>query len=341
MAIVVENKAFQPTTVSGASVSSSSSEDDGKGRKDFVAEGEGQERDTAAPAGAGPDAISWNQVLIHAFELRLGLPLDKFSYAKTDLENGIQVLHAYDKEIKLSARNHVLHLPFEKSTPLWSLSREIVRGEEPVDPSHGLGLPPQFQLQSNNKAGPPSTKQKNSTGDHLEGVTKCVGGAASCCGLLKCFKTCLLDDPRLRRCTKENTPKFVPAVKRGFVVDVYDGDTITIAARQAKSTCSAGPRLFKVRLARIDTPEMKGKDVSEKEKKLAIQARDALREKILGKFVRLENVALEKYGRLLAEVVEEKTTCFGWRRAGKNWNQWLLDEGHAKLYDGGTKDTNW
>jgi len=51
--------------------------------------------------------------------------------------------------------------------------------------------------------------------------------------------------------------------------------------------------LPQVRLNGIDTPEMRGSGPKEKEK--AIQARDALSDKILDKIVRLENVGLEKY----------------------------------------------
>ncbi len=84
---------------------------------------------------------------------------------------------------------------------------------------------------------------------------------------------------------------------------------------------------------------MKGKGVSEKEKELAILARDAVRELILGKIVLLEEVGLEKYGRLLAEVVVPGGGIGFHGRV--NVNNWLLEKGYAKLYDGGTKDVNW
>ena len=69
------------------------------------------------------------------------------------------------------------------------------------------------------------------------------------------------------------------------------------------------------------------------EKRLAIAAKEALAERILDKIIRLDNVQLEKYGRLLAEVICLKTN--------ENLNDWLMETGHAKPYDGGTKDREW
>ena len=73
---------------------------------------------------------------------------------------------------------------------------------------------------------------------------------------------------------------------RAYVRRVYDGDTITIAA---KLPYKHSPIYrFSVRLNGIDTPEIKGKN--EDEKKCAKMARDALKETILNKTVHLENV---------------------------------------------------
>jgi endonuclease YncB( thermonuclease family) len=75
----------------------------------------------------------------------------------------------------------------------------------------------------------------------------------------------------------------------------------------------------------IDTPEMKGKN--EEEKEIAVKARDALSERIMGKEIRLENVQTEKYGRLLCEVY----------LGNDHLNKWMIDERYALKYDGGTK----
>ena len=127
----------------------------------------------------------------------------------------------------------------------------------------------------------------------------------------------------------KDTVIFTFPIKYGKVIKVYDGDTITIAAKLPNTD---GPVYrFSVRLDGIDTPEIKGKSVAERE--LAKQARDALHELIYGKVVELRNVANEKYGRILADVYIGDT----------NVNQWLISENFAVLYDGGKKQrpANW
>jgi endonuclease YncB( thermonuclease family) len=120
-----------------------------------------------------------------------------------------------------------------------------------------------------------------------------------------------------------NTIKYIPSITYGKVVKVYDGDTITIAA-YLDSDRSVVYR-FSVRLNGIDSPEIKGK--TETEKNLAKKSRDALYNLIYGKIVKLENISIEKYGRLLANVVCD----------GINVNNWMLENNYAVSYDGGTK----
>ena len=121
----------------------------------------------------------------------------------------------------------------------------------------------------------------------------------------------------------KDTIPFVAPINQGRCIKVYDGDTITIAA---KLPYKHSPIYrFSVRLNGIDTPEIKGKD--EDEKKCAQMARDALKETILNKTVHLENVQTEKYGRILADVVCD----------GINMNNWMVTQRFAVKYDGGTK----
>ena len=133
-------------------------------------------------------------------------------------------------------------------------------------------------------------------------------------------------DPNLENATWENTSPFVPKVHSGRVIKVYDGDTITIAAKIENGGPKSDVYRFSVRLLGIDTPEMKSH--FEAEKKLAKRAKEALSEQILGEMVTLENVSMEKYGRILANVMFK----------GRNMNDWMLKEGHALKYDGGTKE---
>ncbi len=127
-----------------------------------------------------------------------------------------------------------------------------------------------------------------------------------------------------------HTTPFVAPIKKGRVIKVYDGDTITIAAKLPTTTESPLYR-FSVRLNGIDTPELKTKN--EVEKRVALQARDALSSKILYRDVELRNVQTEKYGRLLAGIWLENE-CL---------NEWMVKQRFAVKYDGGTKVSpeNW
>ena len=118
-----------------------------------------------------------------------------------------------------------------------------------------------------------------------------------------------MDTSYLNSISYNDTTPFVYPIRYGKVIKVYDGDTITIAARLPNTD---GPVYrFSVRLNGIDTPEIRGK--SEAEKELAYFVRDALSEKIMGKIVELRNVANEKYGRILADVYLGKSILTdGW-----------------------------
>ena len=120
--------------------------------------------------------------------------------------------------------------------------------------------------------------------------------------------------------------KFVPPITEGEVIHVYDGDTITIVS---KLPYDASPLYrFSVRLAGIDSAEIKGK--TEKEKAQAQEAKNALQNLILHKVISLKNLKTEKYGRILADVYVGELHV----------NQWLLDNNYAVKYLGGTK-SNW
>ena len=127
----------------------------------------------------------------------------------------------------------------------------------------------------------------------------------------------------------KDTTVFTFPIKYGKVVKIYDGDTITIAAKLPNTE---GPIYrFSVRLNGIDTPEVKGKSVAERD--LAKQAKGALQELLYGKIVELRNVANEKYGRILADVYVGDIHV----------NQWMITENFAVSYDGGKKQRpdNW
>ena len=125
--------------------------------------------------------------------------------------------------------------------------------------------------------------------------------------------------------TWQDTVEFTFPIQGGRVIKVYDGDTITIAAKLPFDN-SPLYRLS-VRLNGIDTPEIKGK--TDDEKTAAKQVKDALSNLILNKYVTLKNIQSEKYGRILADVYIDYI----------HLNEWLIKEKYAVKYDGGTKKT--
>ena len=116
---------------------------------------------------------------------------------------------------------------------------------------------------------------------------------------------------------------------------VVDGDTIDV-------TIDLGFDLYKkerVRIAGVDTPEKRTRDLEEKE--LGIDATNWLKEKLESTlagddqlFIRTELVGgVGKYGRLL-----------GWCYIGDaelSLNEQMISEGYAWAYDGGTKQKDF
>jgi len=118
------------------------------------------------------------------------------------------------------------------------------------------------------------------------------------------------------------------------IVKVLDGDTIDVLI-------DLGFELFKkerVRVAGVDTPEKRTKNLEEKE--LGIDATNWLKDKLEEVLEGDEELIIRtelkggvgKYGRLL-----------GWLYIGDelvSLNEQMITEGYAHAYDGGTKDMN-
>jgi micrococcal nuclease len=100
----------------------------------------------------------------------------------------------------------------------------------------------------------------------------------------------------------DNTISYIPNIKYGKVIKVYDGDTVTIATPLFNGSESAyiDTYRFNLRLLGINAPEIKTTDKQERE--LAIEAKNFLFSLVMDKIVRLENVSIEKYGRVLCDV---------------------------------------
>jgi len=119
-----------------------------------------------------------------------------------------------------------------------------------------------------------------------------------------------------------DTKSFIPPINDGIVIKVYDGDTITIAT---KLPYNSELYRFSIRLKGIDSAEIKSSSLDEQ--KIAKEAKQCLTNLILNKYVSLQNLETEKYGRILADVYLGELHI----------NKWMLQEHLAVEYDGGTK----
>ena len=133
----------------------------------------------------------------------------------------------------------------------------------------------------------------------------------------------------LSNCTIQNTPKFYPEIKDAYVIKVYDGDTITIAA----PVLNAHMKIYKfsVRILGIDCPEIKSK--CKDEKYVAVKAKEFAEKTLLHKSIRLNNITYDKYGRLLADIFIDEIL----------YKDMLLQNHLAYEYFGKTKNPppNW
>jgi endonuclease YncB( thermonuclease family) len=91
------------------------------------------------------------------------------------------------------------------------------------------------------------------------------------------------------------------------ITSCYDGDTCTSSTGE------------KIRLACIDTPELRGKHADPVPAK---EARDYLRELVVGSKVTMRRITNDRYGRTVAELFVD----------GSNVQQQLVASGHASIY---------
>lgn len=136
-------------------------------------------------------------------------------------------------------------------------------------------------------------------------------------------------DRKLRSATIDRYFSYDGKKLKARIVEVYDGDTCTAIFRQ---NGNSGPLIkYKIRLIGIDSPELKPRLICPNREKIienAKASKKVVEDKILGRIVTLECGGFDKYGRILATI--HVGSC--------NLNEWLLEEGYAKSYDGGKKD---
>jgi micrococcal nuclease len=103
---------------------------------------------------------------------------------------------------------------------------------------------------------------------------------------------------------------------KAFVTGVYDGDTITVDIDYGMDIWRKD---VKLRLAYIDTPEIRGAERPE-----GLRVRDYVRDLILDKYITIRTIkdSTGKYGRYLAEVLI----------GDMNLNDHLIENGMATKY---------
>jgi endonuclease YncB( thermonuclease family) len=106
----------------------------------------------------------------------------------------------------------------------------------------------------------------------------------------------------------------------GKIVDIYDGDTFTICyirdGKLVRRRC---------RCEGYDSPELRTKDVREKE--AALRAKDFLQSHLPSGVSRFQINGLDKFGRLLVSYTKN----------GKSLADVMIENGHGYAYAGGTK----
>jgi len=151
------------------------------------------------------------------------------------------------------------------------------------------------------------------------------------------FKCNCISDHYLHKRTNENTELYSLEGRRfrAKVVDVYDGDTITVVFKLNGSYVK-----YKVRMYGYDSPEMKPSKKLLNRIDIIANAKYAklkLSNKILNKTVILQCLDWDKYGRLLATVFLQHSRYFVCT-TDENINNWMVEEGLGKLYFGGKKE---
>ena len=106
-------------------------------------------------------------------------------------------------------------------------------------------------------------------------------------------------------------------------VDVYDGDTITVKFFYRRELLK-----YKVRLLGLDTPELKTKNLEEKQ--LSQKIKGYVSELIMNKIIKLKCYEFDKYGRILAEIFFKSEKEY-------SLNNFLIENRLAIKYNGDTK----
>tara|TARA_R100001163_G_C5060314_1_gene197120 strand:- start:210 stop:710 length:501 start_codon:yes stop_codon:yes gene_type:complete len=148
-------------------------------------------------------------------------------------------------------------------------------------------------------------------------------------------------DHKLRNSKKGKKFNYSGLKVKAKVVDIYDGDTLTLVFRY-----SGKLQQHSCRMIGYDSPEMRpSKNSPNREKE--IEAAKIAREKLISwigepnlttKLIDVKLHDFDKYGRILVDIyVDDRSKIFKCCGNGIHINQWMIDNGYGYAYDGGTK----
>ena len=107
-----------------------------------------------------------------------------------------------------------------------------------------------------------------------------------------------------------------PSLSSTIIKSCYDGDTCTAVDGE------------KIRLACIDTPEIKGKNAN---KIPAEEARDFLNQLVANKKVSIKRITKDRYGRTVAEIYKD----------GTNIQELIVKKGYGQIYKKYSSQCEW
>ncbi len=111
-------------------------------------------------------------------------------------------------------------------------------------------------------------------------------------------------------------PQIIPAIESITIENCYDGDTCTSSTGE------------KIRLACIDTPEIRGPRAHPE---LAKAARDFLNSQVAGKEVSIRRITKDRYERTIGELSIN----------GTNIQKLMVSKGYAKIYEKYSNPCPW
>jgi len=144
-------------------------------------------------------------------------------------------------------------------------------------------------------------------------------------------------DHKLRHAEKTKKFSYQGMTVKAKMVDIYDGDTLTLVFRYRGEL-----QQHSCRMMGYDSPEMKplkSKPDREAEIEAAKAAKEALKELLeRHTVVTVKCHQFDKYGRVLVTLwVPGRSGLFSCCGGDLNVNQWMIDQGYGYVYDGGTK----